>query len=95
MQIPDFLQQQLQPKVGEARELEADANNFDNYRVNGNAHFETKRDELEFLTAPYQYQSNDGKKVGEHQGAHYYTIGQRKGLGIGGTVKPLLLSRKI
>ncbi len=94
VRLPDFLQQQLQPKVGEIRELEASAGNFDNFRVNGDTQFETKREELEFLTAPYHYQSNDGKKVGEHQGAHYYTIGQRKGLGVGGTVEPLFVIEK-
>ncbi len=29
-----------------------------------------------------------GKKIGEHNGAHFYTIGQRHGLGIGGSVQP-------
>jgi tRNA-specific 2-thiouridylase len=29
--------------------------------------------------------------VGEHQGAHFYTIGQRKGLGVGGKVEPLFV----
>lgn len=94
VRLPDFLQQQLQPKVGEIRELEASAYNFDNFKINGETQFATKREELEFLTAPYHYQSTDGKKVGEHQGAHYYTIGQRKGLGVGGTVEPLFVIEK-
>jgi len=33
----------------------------------------------------------DGNKVGEHQGAHYFTIGQRKGLDVGGTKEPLFV----
>jgi len=32
-----------------------------------------------------------GKKVGEHNGAHYFTIGQRKGLNVGGTQEPLFI----
>ena len=32
-----------------------------------------------------------GKIVGEHEGAHYFTIGQRKGLNIGGTPLPLFI----
>ncbi len=32
-----------------------------------------------------------GIKVGEHNGAHFYTIGQRKGLAIGGTPEPLFV----
>ena len=37
------------------------------------------------------YQPSDGLIVGEHNGAHFYTIGQRKGLGIGGNVEPLFV----
>jgi tRNA-specific 2-thiouridylase len=33
----------------------------------------------------------DGKKIGTHQGAHFYTIGQRKGLGIGGRKESLFV----
>lgn len=40
---------------------------------------------------PYQYQRTDGEKVGEHNGAHFYTIGQRKGLGVGGKIEPLFV----
>jgi len=94
VRLPEFLQQQLKPKTGEIRELEAQANNFDDFRLNGSATFESKRAELEFLTKPYEYQPSDGKKVGDHQGAHYYTIGQRKGLGVGGTVEPLFVIEK-
>jgi tRNA-specific 2-thiouridylase len=32
-----------------------------------------------------------GVKVGEHDGAHFYTIGQRKGLGVGGKAQPLFV----
>ena len=38
-----------------------------------------------------RYTQSDGKEVGTHQGAHFYTIGQRKGLGVGGTVDPLFV----
>ncbi len=94
VRLPDFLQQQLKPKSGEIRELSAEAENFDNYRINGSAKFDSKRAELEFLTKPYEFAPSDGKKVGEHQGAHYFTIGQRKGLGVGGTVEPLFVIEK-
>ena len=94
VRLPEFLQQQLKPKTGEIRELAAEATNFDDFRLNGSANFDNKRAELEFLTKPYSYQPEDGKKVGDHQGAHYYTIGQRKGLGVGGTVEPLFVIEK-
>ena len=40
------------------------------------------------MSTPFQYTIEDGKVIGEHSGAHYYTIGQRKGLGIGGHIEP-------
>lgn len=36
----------------------------------------------------------DGETIGEHQGACYYTIGQRQGLGIGGEGKPWYVVEK-
>lgn len=94
VRLPDFLQQQLSPKKGEIRELAEDAINFASYALNGEKAFGTKREELEFLTQPYDYTPTDGKLVGEHNGAHYYTIGQRKGLGVGGTPEPLFVIEK-
>lgn len=94
VRLPDFLQQQLKPKAGEIRELDASASNFDALRINGAAIYDTKKEELIALTTPYSYQPSDGKKVGEHNGAHYYTIGQRKGLGVGGTPEPLFVIEK-
>lgn len=94
VRLPDFLQQQLKPKTGEIRELDASASNFDALRINGAATYDTKKEELIALTTPYSYQPSDGKKVGEHNGAHYYTIGQRKGLGVGGTPEPLFVIEK-
>ena len=41
-------------------------------------------DELALLAAPHTYTPADGKKIGKHTGAQFYTIGQRKGLNIGG-----------
>ena len=38
-----------------------------------------------------KYNSKDGKKIGDHNGAYYFTIGQRKGLKVGGTTKPLFV----
>ncbi len=35
-----------------------------------------------------------GKKIGKHKGAHFYTIGQRHGLGIGGSKKPYYVVEK-
>ena len=53
--------------------------------------FETYESELEFLSQRFVYRPEDGKKVGTHQGAHYFTKGQRKGLNVGGTKEPLFI----
>lgn len=80
--LPDFLQQKLQAKKGKVVELPASAHAFQN----GYA-----QDDLEELTKPYHLDAAEGKIVGEHNGAHYYTIGQRKGLHLGGHAKPLFV----
>lgn len=46
---------------------------------------------LAALAAPWRYTVRDGKKIGEHNGAHFYTVGQRKGLGIGGRRESLFI----
>jgi tRNA-uridine 2-sulfurtransferase len=80
--LPDFLQQRLQPKAGKVIEVPQSAY----AEKNGFA-----GNDLENLVAPYVYTANDGKVIGEHNGAHYYTIGQRKGLNIGGHARPLFV----
>lgn len=94
VRLPDFLQQQLAPKKGQIRELAVDAENFHDFHEGASHAFDSKRAELEFLTRPYAYKPSDGKKVGEHNGAHYFTIGQRKGLAVGGTPEPLFVIEK-
>lgn len=78
--LPTFLQQQLQPKEGEIVEI------FDNFFEfhQKDPQFSSKLEELQFLSKKIDYRKTDGKVIGKHQGAHYFTIGQSKGLGIGG-----------
>ena len=47
--------------------------------------------ELETLVSPFSLEPQIGKVVGTHQGAHYFTVGQRKGLQVGGTPEPLFV----
>lgn len=94
VRLPDFLQMQLAPKKGQIRELAINADNFNDFHEAGTHTFDSKKEELEFLTKPYAYSPSDGKKVGEHNGAHYFTIGQRKGLAVGGTPEPLFVIEK-
>lgn len=80
--LPDFLQQRLQPKKGKAIVIPETAKAYSNGQ---------SMDDLISSTKPYVYQQSEGEVVGEHNGAHFYTIGQRKGLNIGGQPKPLFV----
>ncbi|MEH6771597.1 tRNA 2-thiouridine(34) synthase MnmA [Maribacter arcticus] len=87
VRLPEFLQQQLKPKTGKIVEVPAE---FDIYN-RAVPSFSNKEMELEFFAEKPDYTLNDGKVVGEHQGAHYFTKGQRKGLHVGGTKEPLFV----
>ena len=78
--LPDFLQQQLQPKTGNIIEIP-----YEFYKDI------TSSNTLTGQSQKTLYQSTDGKIVGNHQGAHFFTIGQRKGLAVGGTPEPLFV----
>ena len=87
VRLPDFLQQQLQPKEGQIIEI---SESFVDYKTK-TPPFESKQEELEFRARKIKYAVSDGMVVGKHQGAHYFTKGQRKGLAVGGTVEPLFV----
>ncbi|ROI11673.1 tRNA 2-thiouridine(34) synthase MnmA [Epilithonimonas hominis] len=78
--LPTFLQQQLVPKEGEIVEI---FNDFAEYHK-PQPSFNSKQEEVEYLSAKINYKKEDGKVIGKHQGAQFFTIGQSKGLGIGG-----------
>jgi tRNA-uridine 2-sulfurtransferase len=80
--LPDFLQQRLEPKKGKVIEVPATSVSFKNGFAD---------DDLINIAKPYELQTEFGEVVGEHNGAHYYTIGQRRGLNIGGYEKPLFV----
>ena len=83
VKLPEFLQQQLKPKTGKIIEIPNDFSvyskpeNFDN--------------DIIIRSRKLRYNPSDGIEVGLHNGAHFYTIGQRKGLGVGGNLKPLFI----
>lgn len=87
VRLPDFLQQQLKPKEGVIVEVE---DSFETYNQTV-PEFNSKENELAFLAKKPEYSISDGKVVGKHQGAHYFTKGQRKGLAVGGTKEPLFV----
>ncbi len=87
VRLPDFLQQQLKPKQGDIIEIPSSEEKY----ARKVPQFTSKQEELEFLSSKYQYNIAEGKIVGKHQGAHFYTKGQRKGLAVGGTPEPLFV----
>jgi tRNA-specific 2-thiouridylase len=90
VRLPEFLMQQLKPKKGDIIEIPW---NFSAYEKQpANLHSQVvDAILLKELTTAQVYQPGDGKKVGDHKGAHFFTIGQRKGLEVGGTPEPLFV----
>ena len=87
VRLPDFLQQQLRPKTGD---IVAISNTFESYNQTPPV-FNAKEDRLEFESKKIIYKKEDGLVIGTHQGAHFFTKGQRKGLAVGGTKEPLFV----
>ena len=79
--LPDFLQQQLAVKKGRILQV---ADDHPMYQTN-------RKNTPESLAEKYTYTSADGLEVGTHNGAHFFTVGQRKGLAVGGTKEPLFV----
>ena len=80
--LPVFLQQKLAARKGAVHEILATWPKYGRT---------VAEDDLAALAEPWHYTVRDGKKIGEHNGAHFYTIGQRKGLGIGGRKESLFV----
>jgi len=81
--LPQFLQQKLSPLRGDIVEIPATLPKFKAYD-----RIPVQQEYIEQLAAPFSYTPDQGDVVTQHQGAHYYTIGQRKGLHIGGRPNP-------
>ncbi len=86
VKLPVFLQQQLEPKKGAVIEV---PDNRDWYPMSDKAFGENEAPED--FSFSHSFGMNQGKVVGTHNGAHFYTIGQRKGLGVGGKAEPLFI----
>jgi len=76
VKLPDFLKQKLKEKKGNVIKVSKDWDGFNNPLS---------------PSEEYSLTEEDGVKIGEHNGAHFYTIGQRKGLNIGGHTDPLFV----
>jgi tRNA (5-methylaminomethyl-2-thiouridylate)-methyltransferase len=80
--LPVFLQQKLKAQNGDIIEIPKEY-----YCSLPNV----GADDLEAMAKPLIYSSNNGFVVGKHVGAQFYTIGQRKGLNVGGKLEPLFV----
>ena len=87
VRLPEFLQQKLDKKEGLIVQIEAQ----DSIYSKNHTQFQSVEEKLAFESQTLSYQPNMGKVVGKHQGAHFFTIGQRKGLNVGGTKEPLFI----
>ncbi len=95
--LPVFLQQQLKAKKGDIIEIPADWQGYaqrlpipEGFGADVSGDFPTQ-EQLEAWAAPYLYDPTDGTFEGQHHGAHFFTIGQRKGLQVGGKPEPLFV----
>lgn len=84
--LPDFLQQKLKKKTGNVIEILPNSKVF-----NQNSDESNNYKRLSNLSRHIDYKTLDGNIIGQHQGAHFFTIGQRKGLAIGGYNEPLFI----
>ncbi len=82
--LPEFLQQKLAPKKGNIIEIAADF-------IAKKKNLPLSEDNFNKLCSQFPYKPWNGKVIGEHNGAHFFTIGQRKGMNIGGYVEPLFV----
>ncbi len=87
VKLPDFLQQKLKPKEGLIVEIPKEKQLYSNTKIN----FDSFSEKLKYLSRKINYTVSDGEVVGKHQGAHFFTKGQRKGLAVGGTPEPLFV----
>tara|TARA_B100000787_G_scaffold169218_1_gene159794 strand:- start:2173 stop:3360 length:1188 start_codon:yes stop_codon:yes gene_type:complete len=87
VRLPEFLQQKLHPKEGVIVQIDNDSNIYKR-KISS---LLSKEQELNFYATRHNYLKEDGKVVGKHQGAHFFTKGQRKGLAVGGTKEPLFV----
>jgi tRNA-specific 2-thiouridylase len=81
VRLPDFLQQQLESKRGTIIEIPREA-------------AASKKSNAESIFEPLNWETADGDLVGEHEGAHYFTVGQRRGIQVGGKPLPLFVLEK-
>ena len=86
VKLPDFLQQKLKKKNGKIVKVSSKNKMYVNVDTSNHS-----KDNLLSISSSYNYNLNDGEYIGNHTGAHFFTVGQRKGLAVGGTKEPLFV----
>jgi tRNA-specific 2-thiouridylase len=87
VRLPEFLQQKLQPKEGLIIEIPSTNEIYNSILPN----FVNTEESLAFYAKNKDYSNANGIVKGKHQGAHYFTNGQRRGLNVGGTKEGLFV----
>ena len=87
--LPTFLQQKLAAKKGIIIEIPASQSITGWHSGFPDKNIESK--ELESYILPHAFDPSSGKNIGTHNGAHFFTIGQRKGINVGGYREPLFV----
>lgn len=87
--LPTFLQQKLAAKKGNIVEIK-DIKLFTEVE-DGLPDLDTSEEKLMSMAEPFKYEESYGEIIGAHRGAHFFTIGQRKGMNIGGYKEPLFV----
>ena len=80
IKIPEFLSKKLKKKTGDIIEISSK-----------NSIYKKTKKTIQEQSAAFEYSSESGTIIGQHYGAHFFTIGQRKGLNIGGKKEPLFV----
>ena len=87
--LPTFLQQKLEAKKGNIVEIK-DIKLY-HHIADGLPDIDVPDSLLSELTKPFKYETSEGQIIGIHNGAHFFTIGQRKGINVGGHKEALFV----
>ena len=94
--LPTFLQQKLKTKIGDIVEIIRKVEEVEEVEEVEGVEWDLREGRvsdkmLSELAEPVSYLPSDGRVIGKHNGAHFFTIGQRKGINVGGYEKPLFV----
>ena len=90
--LPTFLQQKLEAKKGNIVEIVERVETYCFPEITeGLPDKELPDKSLLEMTEPFKYKPSSGHIIGTHNGAHFFTIGQRKGMNVGGHKEALFV----